>query len=145
VLVNISAAARMASKTRRTIYKHIEQGKLSLSRDSKGNKGIEVSELIRVYGDDVKRPSTQKNSKRIQSEYAGVSSEEKLDLLLKKIESLEAEIKNLNNRLEYKPVPVDNNLTVSAPVVEKPAPTKTGYSSIIDKMKAGLVERNKKN
>lgn len=132
MLVNISAAARMASKTRRTIYKHIEQGKLSLSRDSKGNKGIEVSELIRVYGDDVKRPSTQKNSKRIQSEYAGVSSEEKLDLLLKKIESLEAEIKNLNNRLEYKPAkPVQGGNPESSQ-------NKTGesYSSLVAKLKA---------
>ena len=60
MVVNISKAARLASKTRRTIYKHINQGKLSTSRDSKGNRGIDLTELIRVYGDDVKQPGTEK-------------------------------------------------------------------------------------
>ena len=112
MVVNISEAARMASKTRRTIYKHINQGKLSATRDSKGNKGIEVSELIRLYGDDVKPSGEKKNGNGIQEGCTTVYNDEKLDLLLKKIESLEGEVgrlnetvENLNNRLEYKPVP----------------------------------------
>ena len=85
MVVNISEAARMASKTRRTIYKHINQGKLSTTRDSKGNKGIEVSELIRLYGDDVKPSSVKRDGNGIQAEYTTVCNDEKLDLLLKKI------------------------------------------------------------
>ena len=66
-------------------------------------------------------------------------------LLREEMHKLREEIINLNNRLEFKPVPVDNNLTASTPMVEKPAPTKAGYSLLIDKMKAGLAEKNKKN
>lgn len=137
MVVNISEAARIASKTRRTIYKHINQGKLSTTRDSKGNKGIEVSELIRLYGDDVKPSSEKRDGNGIQAEYTTVYNDEKLDLLLKKIESLEGEVgrlnetvENLNNRLEYKPVPTG--------AVEPPAPIKSNdvISSLMAKIKA---------
>ena len=137
MIVNISEAARMASKTRRTIYKHIDQGKLSTARDSKGNKGIEVSELIRVYGDDLKPSGDKRKSEGIQAGCTTVSSDEKLDLLLKKIESLEGEVnrlnetvENLNNRLEHKPAPPD--------AVEPPAPIKpkNEISSLMAKIKA---------
>lgn len=121
MVVNISEAARMASKTRRTIYKHINQGKLSTTRDLKGNKGIEISELIRVYGDDVKPSSEKKKSNGIQVGGTTVSNDEKLDLLLKKIENLEGEVsrlnetvENLNNRLEHKPVQIKSKGEISS-------------------------------
>ena len=129
-VVTISDAARMIPFSRKTLYKHIEQGKVSTTRVLGGGRGIAISELIRVYGDKLKPLEKVKEG------------DKKQDLLLKKIESLEAEIKNLNNRLEYKPL--DNNLTASTPMVEKPAPTKAGYSLLIDKMKANLDNKNKK-
>lgn len=139
VVVNISEAARIASKTRRTIYKHINQGKLSTSRDSKGNKGIELTELIRVYGDDVRPPGSTKKEGGIHAGGASVSNSEKIDLLLKKIESLENEVCRLNdtvenlNRLEYKPIAID---------AEEPVLTRgnrnSGTSSIIARLKNKL-------
>lgn len=133
MIVSISESARMASKTRRTIYKHIDQGKLSTTRDSKGNKGIEVSELIRVYGDDVKPSGEKRKGGGIQEGCTTVSNDEKLDLLLKKIESLEGEVsrlnetvESLNNRLEHKPAPSDE--------VEPPAPNE--ISSLMARIKA---------
>lgn len=128
----------MASKTRRTIYKHIKQGKLSTTRDSKGNKGIDVSELIRAYGDDVKPSEENKKSKGVQGEYTSVSNDPKLDLLLKKIESLENEVKSLREEIssqkfiEHKPA-------------EKNKPTvKSSFSSTIAILKKNLAEKNKK-
>ena len=44
-IINISEASRIVGLTRRTIYKHIDQGKLI-----KSDKGISKSELERVYG-----------------------------------------------------------------------------------------------
>lgn len=146
MVVNISEAARMASKTRRTIYKHINQGKLSTTRDSKGNKGVEVSELIRVYGDDVKPFNEKKRSDGIQGGYTDVSSLQKLDLLLKKIERLEGEVsrlnetvENLNNRLEYKPVPTD---AAKPPAQIKP---NNEISSLMAKIKAKQVKNKGAN
>lgn len=48
---SISAAHRITGKSRTTITKHISTGKLSCSEDGQGNKLIDASELMRVYGD----------------------------------------------------------------------------------------------
>lgn len=49
---SISAANRITGKSRTTITKHIRSGKLSCEEDGQGNKLIDASELIRVYGDE---------------------------------------------------------------------------------------------
>lgn len=48
--LNLTRAAEAAGITRRTLYNHINQGKVTASRDQKNNPVVEVSELIRVYG-----------------------------------------------------------------------------------------------
>lgn len=47
--LNLSQAAQAAGITRRTLYNHIKKGKVSTSRDGKGNPVIDVSELVRAY------------------------------------------------------------------------------------------------
>lgn len=51
---SISAASRIIGKSRATVSRHIKAGKLSSELDNNGNKLVEASELIRVYGDDCK-------------------------------------------------------------------------------------------
>ncbi|WP_164068792.1 hypothetical protein [Serratia marcescens] len=53
--LNMTQAAKAAGVTRRTLYNHINQGKVTASRDDKNNPVIDVSELIRAYG-NVKLP-----------------------------------------------------------------------------------------
>lgn len=48
--LNLTQAAKAAGVTRRTLYNHINQGKVTASRDEKNNPAIDVSELIRAYG-----------------------------------------------------------------------------------------------
>jgi len=48
---SLSAAARIADKSRTTIAAHIKSGKLSVMTSADGNRSIDASELIRVYGD----------------------------------------------------------------------------------------------
>lgn len=49
-LLNLSQAAQAAGITRRTLYNHVKQGKVTVSRDGKNNPVVDVSELIRAYG-----------------------------------------------------------------------------------------------
>ncbi len=49
---SLSAAARIADKSRTTIAAHIKSGKLSVTTGDDGNRSIDASELIRVYGDE---------------------------------------------------------------------------------------------
>jgi len=48
--LNMSQAAQAAGITRRTLYNHVKKGKITTSRDKKNNPMIDVSELIRAYG-----------------------------------------------------------------------------------------------
>lgn len=48
--VRPSRAAQLAGVARSTLYKDIEDGKLSAALDGKGRKVIDVAELERVYG-----------------------------------------------------------------------------------------------
>ena len=45
-----SAAARAVGKDRGTLHRYIKTGKISVSTDAAGNKVIETSELLRVFG-----------------------------------------------------------------------------------------------
>ena len=47
---NISEAAKAAGVSRRTLQRHIEQGRVSSRSDEGGNKFIDTSELLRAYG-----------------------------------------------------------------------------------------------
>lgn len=49
-LVNLSEAARLASKDRSTIHRKIKDGTLSATLDAAGNKAIDTAELQRVFG-----------------------------------------------------------------------------------------------
>lgn len=49
-ILNISAAARAAGVDRTTIQRAIKNGRLSLTRDATGRRGVDVAELERVFG-----------------------------------------------------------------------------------------------
>jgi hypothetical protein len=49
--VSISKASHLSGAARSTIYKDIEDGKLSVEINARGKKEINISELQRVYGD----------------------------------------------------------------------------------------------
>jgi len=60
---SISAAARIIGKTRSTVRRHVEAGKLSVEMDRSGKKRIDASELTRVYGDDCRFERAEKGVK----------------------------------------------------------------------------------
>ena len=70
--LNLTQAAKAAGVTRRTLYNHINQGKVTASRDEKNNPVVDVSELIRVYGNvnlPVKKIPTVSHRKNIQDNF----------------------------------------------------------------------------
>lgn len=70
--LNLTQAAKAAGVTRRTLYNHINNGKVTASRDEKNNPVIDVSELIRVYGNvnlPVKKIPTTSHRKNSQGNF----------------------------------------------------------------------------
>lgn len=57
-IVSISEAARLTGKARSTIQAYIKAGKLSKTTGTTGSKGIDVSELLRVFGELVTTDAT---------------------------------------------------------------------------------------
>ncbi len=50
-IVNISEAARITGKARTTIQRKIKSGHISAVRQYDGSRGIDTSELVRVFGE----------------------------------------------------------------------------------------------
>jgi len=64
-IVSISKASRLTGKSRTTLLRHVEQGKLSKSTDSTTNRtGIDTSELIRVYGNLINENKTVRTEQK---------------------------------------------------------------------------------
>ena len=91
---NISQAAKNFDKDRSTIQRHIKQGKLSYDIDRVGHKVIDLTELIRAYGEpkhtaaDTAVPPSKAMPQHAAPHTAAVF-EEKIKGLEKQVEGLE--------------------------------------------------------
>jgi len=65
-IVSISEASRLTGKTRATIHRHINTGKLSKGVNNTGGYGIDIAELIRVYGSIKDTDIKQDNDVKIE-------------------------------------------------------------------------------
>lgn len=107
--ISISNAAKMANKSRTTIYSDINSGALSTTRSSKGKVEIDVAELERVYGtlrtDEQAQASSNVKGEQDRTE-RGTGNEAKeqgaLRELLDRVDVERArERKQLEDQIEY--------------------------------------------
>jgi len=68
-LLNISEAAKLTGKSRATLHKYINNGRLSAVQCDSGQKKIDTSELLRVFGELVSNSvnSDDKNEQHFTS------------------------------------------------------------------------------
>lgn len=88
--VSINKAAKIVGLGRSTFYRHIEEKGISIENRDTSRPKVDVSELIRVYGDRVKL-TKKENPKKSLSETQDTLTEEKVELvtLREKIRHLE--------------------------------------------------------
>ena len=92
--LNLSQAARVTGKSRMTLYRHIESGKLSAEKDATDNTCIDLSELQRVYGaldmSQLDKTSSQlsQNYVQLQSATPSIDTEDVLKTQLLHMEEL---------------------------------------------------------
>ena len=111
-IVSISEAAKLTGKNRRTLQRHIVAGRLTKTYSATGEEGIDISELIRVYG-ELNRPppphsttpqshaSMSQTTAPIEPQNVAEGGEGKEpDKFI--IENLKAEVKNLHALLDAK-------------------------------------------
>ena len=94
--VSVSVAAKMVGVSRATFYRHIDEKSISTEQDDKGNKVIDVAELVRVYGnqlktlEDVEKAEKAKKKKGETGQDSEIVSTE-LELMREKLKNLETE------------------------------------------------------
>jgi len=92
-LVSISEAAKLTGKSIKTIYRHLGVGKLSFVLNENGNKCVDISELIRIYG-----PIKKENENVIESNMSHVENN-KNNILRIEIEYLKQLINEKNKQI----------------------------------------------
>ncbi|MFM7015404.1 MAG: plasmid replication DNA-binding protein [Bacteroidota bacterium] len=92
--LSVTEAANLYRISRTTIYRNINNGKLSTDSDNK----IDLSEMIRVFG-EAKVPSTNLVSQESAPLVTPLQSENEL-MLHEKIRGLELQVKTLQSQLE---------------------------------------------
>ena len=108
--VNISTAAKMVGVDRSTFYRHVAEKGITLEEKNTKRPKVDVSELIRVYGDKVKTPDQiqqQKNNNEVSPTTPhNTSTEEQIELhtlreKVKYLESLrESEKRSLEDQID---------------------------------------------
>ena len=103
---NISAVHRLTGKARSTISNHMKAGKVSYTLDDDGNKQIEASEIIRVYGDVFEiegdgKIKTKTDRSVKQSESKSDASEHLQSILEQEKQERERERKQLQETIEH--------------------------------------------
>jgi len=127
--VSISEAARLTGKSRRTIQRYVATGKLSLSHNDVTEKNIDISELIRVFGEIKKEEVTSSDTPEMVTMSHHVTSIDDRKNL--ENELLKKEIEFLKQRLEDKDAHIDSLknamllIESKLPTTPEPAPVPT--------------------
>ena len=91
-ILTVTEAAKAANKSRATLYRHIHKGDLSVLQQPDGSRGIDTSELMRVFGP--LQPETSQARKTAHHE-----TDPNTALLQSRIEALERENELLRREL----------------------------------------------
>jgi len=92
-LVSISEAAKLTGKSIKTIYRHLGTGKLSFVLNESGNKCVDISELIRIYG------PIKKGNENIIESHMSQAENDKNNILRFEIEHLKQLINEKNKQI----------------------------------------------
>ena len=88
--VSISEAARLTGKSRTTLHRLIKTGELSTCAGMRNSKMIDISELIRVFG-DISAPVTEQYSEQASEQRVTVpdtANEQMINSLKQEVEHL---------------------------------------------------------
>lgn len=140
---SISAASRITGKSRATIARHIKASKLSFELDNDGNKLIDASELMRVYGDDCDFRQEEKRgqtSESVRVESKPATNDVAIDAVREQlIEQYKAQIDHLQQALD-KAQDGQNRVTL---LLEQKSSERNDWQESIQAMGRTIAEETK--
>ena len=111
-VLNLSEAARRAGVARTTLYRDIKKGKLSATTMHDGTRGIDLSELLRAYGDGRRAAggSPPKNPPQANTERL-IQAEADLRVEQARVAMLEEQLAESRKREDWQRLQIDRLLT----------------------------------
>jgi len=112
----LADAAKRAGISRSSIYRLIDEGKLSATTDRRGKKVVELSELLRVFGsvqEDTEEDKTQENKKHKPGNVSRIPGKTGQDTLFSTVQEMEhlrmqLQLKDMELRLKDKELELAN-------------------------------------
>lgn len=102
MIISISDASKQFKISRAKLYRMKDSGKISLTKKSDGTTGIDISELLRVFGERTVEQQTETNKDKLDDSNHDLATE---NFYLKK------EIEGLKSRLHRSETQVDQLMT----------------------------------
>lgn len=109
--VSVSEAARLVGRDRKSLYRAIKLGRLSATNNATGERQVDISELIRVYGELRDTGDSKETVSTPQTETSNETA---------RIAALEAEVTNLRERLSDKERHLDDMRNAMRMLEHKP-------------------------
>jgi len=103
--VTITEAAKRGFASRPTLYRTIKEGRLSAKKVKGGGKVIDVSELVRVFGEPEPATSSETRNETVSQGVSAVEAER--NDLKALVQRLEAELIREHDNLERERMQVD--------------------------------------
>lgn len=97
--LSVAAAAKLVAKDRKTLYRMLKEGRLSATQNIDGQRQIETSELVRVFG-TLKHPDDRRDRRDSRETDAVPQRETRTET--DRIALLEAELRHARELLEVK-------------------------------------------
>lgn len=120
----LAQSIQLTGRSRRSLYRDMDAGRVSYRVRPDGRRELETSELMRVYGalvplvQDVAQPAAQVGT------LGGTSSDEQFQALIEELRQLRSEVRELRETLmllEHKPaVPIASETSREPPRQSKP-------------------------
>ena len=121
----IKEACFLTGKARKTIYRHMDSGKVAYGIDESGKRFLDTAELIRVYG-ELKQPSGTNDTQNCVTDTSDDTLNDTPDIaglfreLISEVKMLRTETKELRKELsEKKALPAPVSLTKQKTKEEK--------------------------
>lgn len=132
--LNLSQAARLYGKSRMTLHRHCGSGRLSSRLNHDGQRLIDLSELIRAYGDPPNRVTPETPS----------DQSERDALLLRELQALREQVAQLQEEVrELRRLPVleprqeaRDNVPPAAPEPQPLGEPITGFGDLLRRFEA---------
>lgn len=131
---NLSQAARLYGKSRMTLHRHCDAGRLSSRLSDDGQRLIDLSELIRAYGE----PPNHKTGKTPQKPSRRYTQHERDTLLLNELHALRDQVAALQQEVsELRRLPAPEPEPIASPPPSQDTKTPiTGFDDLLKRFES---------